>query len=73
MTPEAFEFNVTMPNEVMRARSELGHLSGCRSANTIRACGHVAARQGQIHDRKTRLRDCVIVLANWGGPYTSFC
>ena len=41
-------------------------MSGHRSANTIRACGGVAARQGRIHDRKTRLHRCVIVLANWG-------
>ena len=26
----------------------------------------VAARQGRIHDRKTRHHHCVIVLANWG-------
>ena len=38
-------------------------MSGRRSANTIRACGDVAARQGRIHDRKTRYCHCVIVLA----------
>ena len=41
-------------------------MSGRRSANTIRACGDVAARQGRIHDRKTRLCRCVNILANRG-------
>ena len=39
----------------MRAVIELAHLSGRRSAKTIRACGSVAALQGRIHDCKRRL------------------
>jgi hypothetical protein len=53
---------------------ELVHLSGRRSAKTIRACGCVAAHQGRIHDCK---RWVVSIdrfsLQSWGGPYTSFC
>jgi hypothetical protein len=39
----------------MRAAIELVHLSGRRSAKTIRACGSVAALQGRIHDCKRRV------------------
>lgn len=39
----------------MRAAIELAHLSGRRSAKTIRACGSVAALQGRIHDCKRRI------------------
>jgi hypothetical protein len=41
---------------MMRAAIELVHLSGRRSAKTIRACGSVAALQGRIHDCKRRIR-----------------
>ena len=37
---------------------ELVHLSGRRSAKTIRAGGCVAAHQGRIHDCKRRVRQC---------------
>jgi hypothetical protein len=40
---------------MMRAAIELVHLSGRRSAKTIRACGSVAALQGRIHDCKRRI------------------
>jgi hypothetical protein len=39
----------------MRAATELVHLSGRRSAKTIRACGSVAALRGRIHDCKLRI------------------
>ena len=48
----------TKVNETMRAATELVHLSGRRSAKTIKACGPVAALQGRIHDCKRRIRHC---------------
>ncbi len=64
----------TKANETMRAATELVHLSGRRSAKTIRACGRDAAQQGRIHDRKHRFsrQQRRNPLQREGGPYTSF-
>jgi hypothetical protein len=53
-------------NEMMRAVTSSSICPVADPRIPIRACGDVAARQGRIHDRKTRLRRCVIFLANRG-------